>query len=370
MHAMHRLPRILVIPPSYFATGRTIGGGERYALEYAKALSRFVPTTLGLFDHEPACEKLGELTVRVFEVEHRFQGLIYPLGLRTLRQLGEYDLFHVMVFPTPLTDMIVLLARMLGKRIVLTDVGGGGRCWSTYLQKLHRRANLNRLAHGLALLSRHAARFFEEWRQPKTILYGGVDADSFTAEQSRPLGYALYVGRLLPHKGVLQVIQALSPTTPLHVVGRPYDADYFQQLQQAAAGKNVRFIVDADEAELRRQYQGASVVLQPSLPSGDLATDKSELLGMVALEAMASGKPVIVTNTTSLPELVVDGVTGLIVPPYQPDALRIAVEQFLSNPALSQAWGMAARRHVIENFGWQAAARRGLQLYENLGLAC
>ncbi len=331
------------------------------------ALSRLVPTTLGLFGTEPHCETMGDLTIRTFEVDHFSQGLLYPRSLRTLHQLSGYDLFHVMVFPTPLTDMIVLLARSMGRRVVLTDVGGGGRCFSSYLQKLHRRANLNRLAHGLALLSRHAARFFTEWRQPKTILYGGVDPASFTAEQSRPLGYALYVGRLLPHKGVLPLIQAIGPATPLHVVGRPYDSAYFQQLREAAAGKDVRFIVDADDAELRRQYQGANVVLQPSLPTGDLDADKSELLGMVALEAMACGKPVIVTNTTSLPELVVHGVTGLIVPAHQPEPLRRAVEEFLVTPGLSESWGANARQHVVENFGWQAAARRGLELYQQLG---
>lgn len=89
-----------------------------------------------------------------------------------------------------------------------------------------------------------------------------------------------------------------------------------------------------------------------------------------ALEAMASGKPVIVTNTTSLPELVVNGETGMIVPAYDGAAMRRAVAIFLNDPELCRSWGARARRHVIENFGWQAAARRGLDLYESLGFSC
>src|SRR5206468_8163302 len=107
-----------------------------------------------------------------------------------------------------------------------TDVGGGNPCWSTYLQKIHPRLNLNRLAHGLAPLSKHAARFFVDWTQPQKILYGGVDLEQFRAASEPPAGYALFVGRLLPHKGVLPLIQALNPETPLRVVGRPYDEAY------------------------------------------------------------------------------------------------------------------------------------------------
>ncbi len=356
---------VLVIPSSYFTTDRTVGGGERYALEYAKALSRLTPTTLGLFGPEPATEQVGELTIRTFEMSRsKQQALLYPLCLRTLRNLKGYDLFHVMVFPTPLTDLLLLLSRLWGRKVVLTDVGGGIPCLSTYLKRVWKKADLTRMAHGLALLSNYAARFFHDWSQPKTVLYGGVNTDMFSPGEQGPEGYALYVGRLLPHKGVLPLIQALDAKTPLHVVGRPYDQEYVNSLKQAAVGKPIRFIFDANDTELLREYRGANVVLQPSLPS----CDKSELLGMVALEAMGCGKPVIVTDTTSLPELVIDGVTGHVVPAGQPGPLRHAVEKFVANPALSLAWGAAARQHVIRQFGWTEAARRRLALYETLGV--
>ena len=354
------------IPPSYFAHDRIVGGGERYALEYARALSRLTLVTLALFDTVAKEETLDRLQIRTFAVRQLAERRGFPVTREIWRAFREYDLIHVMVFPTPLADLALLSARLRGQISVLTDVGGGGACWSTHLQKLHPRINLNRLAHGLALLSRHAARFFTDWPQPQTILYGGVNLKEFTVPARPPEGYALFVGRLLPHKGVLPLIEAILPQTPLRVVGRPYDEGYFRQLQQAAAGKQVTFITDADDAELRRQYAGANVVLQPTLPANDPAQDKSELLGLVTLEAMACGKPVIVTRTASLPELVKDGETGFIVPPNDRVALQQHLEKLVANPALSQTLGMAARRHIEQHFTWEQVARRGLDLYCHL----
>ena len=356
-------PRVLIIPASYFARDRTVGGGERYALEYARALAELTPTTLALFDPTPARETLGRLTIETFPIRHFHQRRLFPLTRAGLRATANFDLIHALVFPTPLTDLLICAAKMRGQKIVLTDVGGGGACWSTYLRKLHPALDLNRRAHGLALLSRHAARFFDDWSQPRTLLYGGVNLTEFPPATDSPAGYALFVGRLLPHKGVLELIQSVGPDTPLHIVGRPYDDAYAQQLQRAAAGKDVLFIFNANDAELRRQYAGANVVLQPSLPSFNPADDKSELLGLVTLEAMASAKPVIVTQTASLPELVIDGETGFIVPPHNADALRARIELFLQQPALTQRMGAAARRHIEQNFTWDRVARRGLDFY-------
>jgi glycosyltransferase involved in cell wall biosynthesis len=359
-------PRVLVVPASYFARDRTIGGGERYALEYARALSRLTPTTLSLFDTVAGTERVGDLEIRRFTVEHFKQRWRFPFTPESRRAMREFEVFHAMVFPTPLTDALILTARFHGKTAVLTDVGGGGACWSTYLTRLHPRLNLNRLAHGLASLSRHGASFFRDWPQPQTILYGGVNLDQFKPATGPPAGYALFAGRLLRHKGVLQIIEAIDSKTPLHVVGRPYDQTYLRQLRQAAEGKTVQFILDAGDDELLRQYAGANVVLQPSLPSDDPAGDKSELLGLVTLEAMATARPVIVTRVASLPELVIDRETGFIIEPHDPVALREKISLLIENPALALTMGHAARRHIENHFTWDKVAGRGMDLYRQL----
>ncbi len=355
-----------MLPASLLGRHRTIGGGERYALEYARALSELVPTTLGLFDLTAGQEQEGSLSIRTFGVHHYSFRWGFPATWETWRALADYDVVHLMVFPTPLSDALVPLARLRKQLAVLTDVGGGGRCWSGYLKKIHPALDLHRFAHGLAHLSGHASTFFPDWSQPGTVLFGGARPELYPPGQ--PEGYALFVGRLLPHKGVRQVIDAVTPDIPLRVVGRPYDLGYFQELQAAAAGKQVTFITDASDAELARQYAGASVVLQVSLPNPTPGGDKSELLGLVALEGMAAGKPVIVTRTTSLPELVVDGVTGFVIPPHDLVALRDKISLLVRQPELSRRLGEQARAHVRQHFTWSSVARRGLDFYRALAL--
>jgi glycosyltransferase involved in cell wall biosynthesis len=359
-------PRVLVIPASYYARNRVVGGGERYALEYARALAKLAPTTLGLFDLQGRVEQQEELTIRTFTARRLSQRLGFPMTAASSRALREFDVIHIMVFPTPLADWLLLASRFRKQLVILTDVGGCGPCWSSYLEKFHSSLNLNRRADGLAHLSRHASRFYRDWKQPQTTLFGGVDLDQYAGLDTTPQGYALFVGRLLPHKGVLPVIEALTAETPLRVLGRPYDEAYVRELQAAARGKNVTFIFDADDRELRRQYAGANVVLQPSLPAKGLEDDKAELLGLVALEAMGAGKPVIVTRTTSLPELVVDGKTGYIIQPGDAVDLRRRVEQLVQNPALSEEMGRAARQHIVDRFTWEKVARRGADFYKEL----
>jgi len=359
-------PRVLVIPASNFARNRTIGGGERYALELARALALRTPTTHALFDLTASVQQDGALTLQTYSMQHLEDAWIFPATRETWKAMGEFDVLHLLCFPTRLSEALIVRGWLRGQKIVLTDVGGGGRTFSGYLQKLHRRWDLHRLAHGLAHLSVHARQFYQEWKQPSVTLFGGVNPGLLGEQSGAPRGYALFVGRLLPHKGILEAIKAVSPGTPLRVVGRPYSPEYFEQLKAAAVGKQVTFLTNADDAELARQYAGANVVLQVSLPTEGGAADKSELLGLVALEGMAGGKPVIVTRTTSLPELVEDGRTGFIVPPKDLVALGAKIDLLVHDPELSRKLGQQAREHVQRKFTWDRVADVALGFYRQL----
>lgn len=97
-----------------------------------------------------------------------------------------------------------------------------------------------------------------------------------------------------------------------------------------------------------------------------VSTSSSEGFSNVLLEAMASGKPVIATDTGGNPEAVVHGQTGLLVPVASPTSIAQASKQLLQDPMLRQRMGSQGRTRVVENFSLSAMARKNEQLYLNL----
>ena len=92
----------------------------------------------------------------------------------------------------------------------------------------------------------------------------------------------------------------------------------------------------------------------------------SELLGLVALEAMASGTPVIASRVGGLPEVVEDGVTGFLVPPGDSATLRQRIDTLLDDRAMASRMGMQARDRVLAGWTWAHCAERCLAAYREL----
>jgi glycosyltransferase involved in cell wall biosynthesis len=89
-----------------------------------------------------------------------------------------------------------------------------------------------------------------------------------------------------------------------------------------------------------------------------------ELLGQTLLEGMACGTPVICTDVASMPEVVIDGVTGFVVPPNNPSALAEKLVWLTEHPSEARRLGEAARKHVLEKFTWPRVVKRCLEIYE------
>ena len=92
----------------------------------------------------------------------------------------------------------------------------------------------------------------------------------------------------------------------------------------------------------------------------------TEGVSLTLLEAMAVGKPIVATRVGGNPEVVADGVTGLLVPPGDPHALSSAVGRLISNEALAQRMGAAGRKRVEEHFTLTRMAEAYRRLYEDL----
>jgi D-inositol-3-phosphate glycosyltransferase len=91
-----------------------------------------------------------------------------------------------------------------------------------------------------------------------------------------------------------------------------------------------------------------------------------EPFGIVPLEAMACGRPVVASAVGGIQDTVVDQVTGLLVPPRRPDALAAALRDVLGSPTLGTAYGIAGRDRVLARYGWERAAIATALVYDEV----
>ena len=225
----------------------------------------------------------------------------------------------------------------------------------------------DRWYHGHLHISEYSRTVFGHTNKPWAhVIYGGVDTVKFSpSEAVQKDGTVLFVGRLLPHKGIDDLIKAVPPGMPLEIIGRPTDSRYFEDLRALAEGKQVAFRTDCSDDQMIEAYRRASCIVLPSVYQTMYGEKSSvpELFGQTLLEGMACGTPAICTDVASMPEVVEDQVTGFVVPPNRPDALRDKLLWMQDHAAETSAMGEAARRHVLEKFTWPAVVRRCLDIY-------
>jgi glycosyltransferase involved in cell wall biosynthesis len=359
-----RAPRVVHVSPALFGDDGLIGGGERYPLELARAMARRVPTTLLSFSRRPRRERLDDLEIEVignWAPFGRFR--VDPINPGLFRRLRNADVIHYHQSSSLMASLALIWARRARKPIFTTPHGGGG-LW------LHRRLGIGHWFTGHLHVSAFSRRVHGQEADPRAqVILGGVDVERFCPDPAAErTGEVLFVGRLLPHKGVNDLIEAVDSETPLRILGRRWrhsHEDYNRRLAAAAAGKRVVFQEGADDAALLAAYRRALCIVLPSVwvtVSGKRYV-APELLGQTLLEGMACGLPAICTDVGGMVEVVEDGVTGFIVPPGEPQALAARIAWLKAHPEQARRMGEAARRRVLERFSWDAVVDRCLQAY-------
>lgn len=348
-----------VVPAAFDREDGVVGGAERYALELARAMAKRVRTALVAFGARPRSWHEGDLEVFVIR-GYSVRGQQWnPWSPALVRWIRRARVVHCHQRAVIMSSTSALAGRAFGTPVFVSDLGGGGFDLSAYVDTtswfrghLHISEYSRRVSGHSTLASAH-------------VVYGGVDTDRFSPPPDGPREpEALFVGRLLPHKGVNYLVDACADDVRLRVLGEPYDAAYAGSLRNAA-GRGVAFQAGADDAALVEAYRRAAVCVLPSVYRtvyGDL-TRVPELLGQTLLEAMACATPVIATEVASLPEVVLEGETGFLVPPNDPPALRDRIRWILAHPAESRRMGQAARRRVLEHFTWDRVVDACLRHY-------
>jgi glycosyltransferase involved in cell wall biosynthesis len=182
--------------------------------------------------------------------------------------------------------------------------------------------------------------------------------DQFWRAPRRPRNgpVVLSVARMYPRKRLADLLHAAAilrarvPGIQVRVVGRGPEWDALSRLHaELGLGDVVALLGDLSRERLAEEYVNASVFCLPSVQEG---------FGIVFLEAMAAERPVVACRIAAVPEVVLDGTTGLLIPPRDPAALAEALERLIREPALAKRLGQEGRRralafsprHVAERF--------------------
>ncbi len=292
-----------------------------------------------------------------------------PLRWSLVKAIRRADVVHCHQVNTFVSSAAVILGRAMGRPVFVSDHGGGHvRSPSSYLP-------LMTLATAFLCDSEYSRQLWLSAKAPAhprrvEVIHGGGDTRRFVPGGRPDPNRVVFVGRILPHKGIEYLIDAIAPPMTLSVVGQPYDQDYLAMLRDRARGKAVFFEHDVDDANLAKRYQSAFVVVQPSV-SIDWrggTTLVSELFGIAVVEAMLCARPVIVARTGALPERVDDGVTGFVVPPGDALAIRDRLMQLHAAPELAAEMGRRARQTALARFTWDATAERCMAAYRSFAM--
>ncbi len=289
----------------------------------------------------------------------------HSLGLGLGRALAGADIVHTHHLRAAPSRAAAVIARARRQRAAVTDHGLQGGDWAGLLPRLFDR---------FLTVSAYSARELRAPPERTRIIYGGADPQRFFPDRDAARAGVLFVGRLTPHKGLDRLLAALPPNAALRVVGsgghdpEPPERDYPLLVRRLAADRQVELIGPVPDAELPALYRRAQVFVLPSVHRTCYGRDVavSELLGLAAIEAMASGTPVVASRIGGLPEVVDDGETGFLVEPGDVAGLRDRIEQLLRDPLLASRMGQNGRDRVLERFTWDACANRCLEAYSEV----
>jgi starch synthase len=267
---------------------------------------------------------------------------------------------------------------------------GGGYDFSLWVEKTALE-----MADAVIAVSQETKRdilsLFDVSEERISVIHNGIDLAEYKSTRDpavlRALGvdperpYILFVGRITRQKGIVHLVRAVRHLDPGYQVvlcaGAPDTPEIAAEMQQAVtfARRHHDGIIWIEKMVSRPEaialYSGASVFVCPSI---------YEPFGIINLEAMACGTPVVASAVGGIKEVVLDGETGFLVPleqmsesPFEatdPEAysadLAAKINLLMGDPGLASRMGAAGRRRAVEFFGWDAIAKKTERLYRDL----
>ncbi|MBN2013931.1 MAG: glycosyltransferase family 4 protein [Candidatus Altiarchaeota archaeon] len=198
------------------------------------------------------------------------------------------------------------------------------------------------------------------------IIPVGINRDFFEIKNNEKKGELLFVGGIEPRKGLLylfksvKIMKEIIPTIRLHVVGRVRKKGYYNRLRGYVdtndLTENIRFLGSLDKEGLKMRYSECSVFVLPS---------QEESLGLVLVEAMAAGKPVVASGIGGIPDVVDNNENGFLVEYGNSKQLAERITVLLNDKNLRETMGTKGREKAKE-FKNEVIAKQIYDLYNNI----
>lgn len=302
-------------------------------------------------------------------------------GTRIPRAYDGQAIPHVAVVHVPEPEYIgaadLFLATLAtGKNLLLSRFGGSERDITTqgvmpywrWVQYLGRK-RVGRASVAVCVSRFQMDAIRNRWKIPREkirMIYNGIDTDAFhpssdgRAEQEKRL---LFVGGSNPRKGIDLVIEAFAhvhrrhPQVSLDLLG---GWDWRAQKGEAVRlgiSTRIHFHPYVPHEDMPAYYRRAYAFLAPT---------RAESFGIASAEAMACGVPIVSTRTGAVPELIDDGVHGILVPANDTRALAEAILELVNDPRRADEMGQAGRRRAQRNFSWDVIMPSWEALFEQL----
>ncbi|HLJ72972.1 MAG TPA: glycosyltransferase [Thermoanaerobaculia bacterium] len=303
--------------------------------------------------------------------------------LRLARDVRRFKIQIVHTYNFYANMFAIMPAKLAGARVVasIRDLGVYLSPAKRKLQRYACRLADHILVNANAIKEELVAHGYDTGHV--SVIPNGIDVDRFARRESGALQREFafpadakligVVGRVTRFKGIESFLHAAAlvakefPAARFVIVGDGVgrtatlakDAAYFRELNQLVAelGIQDRVVFTGFRADVESIFADLTISVQPSLSEG---------LSNVVLEAMAARAPVIATRVGGTAEAIEDGVTGLLVPPADPQAIANAMRRLLAAPAFAKQLGDAARERARERFSIDRLANDTGRFYESL----
>ena len=351
------------------------GGVESHVRSLSRELARRgheVTVVTSQHDRTLSAEEMVD-GFRVIRVRPRFIFMQTPITPRmrgSLRALSA-DVVHAHSPPPLASHYAGAVASERGIPYVVTyhcDVELPS-AFGSVVESIYRRslgADTLRNANQVIVTTRtYAATSRAIWRYNPSVIPNAVDHRRFrpdvdgSAVRSKlrippEVPIVLLVGRIVPHKGVEHFVEAARyvPDASFLVAGGGSSLDAMKRLALSmGVADRVRFLGRISDDRLPEVYAACDVFVLPSV-------SRLEAFGIVALEAMSTGKPVIVADIPGVREIIEDGRDGLLADPVNPRDLAEKIRRLLSDPEVRKTMGARGREKVLESFSIERVTDR------------